>query len=92
MRIARECTGGQGIISTAYAYHGNSAAVSQISSVFTPAEKRGPFVRTIPVLDPYRERRGRSDDETLANDYAREVRNAIEDFERNGVKFAGLLI
>lgn len=91
LRIARECTGGQGIIATAFAYHGNSAAVSQISSVFTPAEKRGPFVRTIPVLDPYRERGGR-DDETLASDYARDVRNAIEDFERNGVKFAGLLI
>jgi 4-aminobutyrate aminotransferase-like enzyme len=91
LRIARECTGGQGIICTAYAYHGNSAAVSQISSLFTPAEKRGPFVRTIPVLDPYRERRGH-DDETLANDYAQDVRNAIEDFERNGVKFAGLLI
>jgi 4-aminobutyrate aminotransferase-like enzyme len=91
LRIARECTGGQGIIATAFAYHGNSAAVSQISSVFTPAEKRGPFVRTIPVLDPYRERRGR-DDETLATDYARDVRNAIEDFERSGVKFAGLLI
>jgi 4-aminobutyrate aminotransferase-like enzyme len=91
LRIARECTGGQGIISTAFAYHGNSAAVSQISSVFTPPEKRGPFVRTIPVLDPYRERRGR-DDETLATDYARDVSNAIEDFQRNGVKFAALLI
>ena len=52
LRIARECTGGQGIIATAWAYHGNSAAVTQISSLFTPAEKRGPFVRTIPVLDP----------------------------------------
>ena len=38
LRIARECTGGQGIISTAHAYHGNSAAVAQISSPanFTP--------------------------------------------------------
>jgi 4-aminobutyrate aminotransferase-like enzyme len=91
LRIARECTGGQGIISTAWAYHGNSAAVSQISSLFTPPEKRGPFVRTIPVLDPYRERRGRND-ETLATDYAQDVQRAIDDFKRNGVKFAGLLI
>jgi 4-aminobutyrate aminotransferase-like enzyme len=91
LRIARECTGGQGIIATAWAYHGNSAAVTQISSLFTPPEKRGPFVRTIPVLDPYRERGGR-DDESLATAYAQAVRNAIEDFQRNGVKFAGLLI
>jgi 4-aminobutyrate aminotransferase-like enzyme len=91
LRIARECTGGQGIICTAWAYHGNSAAVSQISSLFTPAEKRGPYVRTIPVLDPYRERQGR-DDTTLAAAYAQDVQNAIDDFRRNGVKFAGLLI
>ncbi|HEY6925446.1 MAG TPA: aminotransferase class III-fold pyridoxal phosphate-dependent enzyme [Steroidobacteraceae bacterium] len=91
LRIARECTGGQGIICTAWAYHGNSAAVSQISSLFTPAEKRGPYVRTIPVLDPYRERHGR-DDATLATAYAQDVQNAIEDFKRHGVKFAGLLI
>jgi 4-aminobutyrate aminotransferase-like enzyme len=91
LRMARECTGGQGIICTAWAYHGNSAAVSQISSLFTPAEKRGPYVRTIPVLDPHRERQGR-DDATLAAAYAQDVQNAIDDFRRNGVKFAGLLI
>ncbi|MDB6091968.1 MAG: aminotransferase class-III [Gammaproteobacteria bacterium] len=91
LRIARECTGGQGIICTAHAYHGNSAAVAQISSLFTPREKRGPFVRTIPVLDPYRERGGR-DDEALAAAYAHEVRKAIDDFATHGVKFAGLLI
>src|SRR5579862_6131121 len=72
LRLARECTGGQGIICTAWAYHGNSAAVAQISSLFTPPEKRGPFIRTIPVLDPYRERQGR-DDATLASAYAQEV-------------------
>jgi 4-aminobutyrate aminotransferase-like enzyme len=91
LRIARECTGGQGIICTAHAYHGNSAAVAQISSLFTPREKRGPFVRTIPVLDPYRER-GDRDDEALAAAYANEVRKAIDDFITHGVKFAGLLI
>lgn len=91
LRLARECTGGQGIISTSWAYHGNSAAVIQISSLFTPPEKRGPYVRTIPVLDPYRERAGR-DDDALATAYATEVQKAIDDFKRNGVKFAGLLI
>ena len=40
LRIARECTGHDGIIATDFAYHGNTAAVAQISSVFTPAERR----------------------------------------------------
>src|SRR5581483_1766469 len=91
LRLARECTGRQGILCTAWSYHGNSAAVSQISSSFTPPAKRGPFVRTIPVLDPYRER-NRREDEALASAYALDVQKGIEDFERRGVKFAGLLI
>jgi len=90
MRIARDCTGNMGIISTAFAYHGNTAAVSQISSVFTPSEKRGRFVRTVPVMDPYRERNGR-DDEVLSDSYAQDVQKAIADFARDGVKLAAVL-
>lgn len=91
LRIARETTGGQGIISTAFAYHGNSAAVSAISSVFTPPEKRGSFVRNIPVPDPYRDRAGRPDAE-LAHAYAAQVGDAIAEFQREGVRFAGILL
>jgi 4-aminobutyrate aminotransferase-like enzyme len=90
LRIARECSGGMGIISTAWAYHGNTAAVMQISSLFTPADKRGPYVRTVPVMDPYRERAGRSDEE-LATAYADEVKRAIDSFAAAGVRLAGLL-
>lgn len=90
IRIARECTGNMGVISTAYAYHGNTAAVAQISSVFTPASKRGPFVRYVPVIDPYRERNGRSDEE-LADAYVQDLQRAIDDFAQNGVKLAAVL-
>lgn len=90
IRIARECTGNMGIISTAYAYHGNTAAVSQISSVFTPPSRRGPFVRSVPVIDPYRERNGRSDEE-LADAYVRDLQSAIDDLEKNGVQLAAVL-
>src|SRR3981081_2052557 len=90
MRIARECTGNMGVISTAYAYHGNTAAVAQSSSVFTPPSKRGPFVRNVPVIDPYRERNGRSDEE-LADAYVQDLQHAIADFERDGVKLAAVL-
>lgn len=91
LRMARECTGNQGIIATAFAYHGNTAAVSQISTLFTPQEKRGPFVRAIPVFDPYRDRAGRND-EALSDAYAADVSHAIEEFESQGVNLAGMLL
>jgi 4-aminobutyrate aminotransferase-like enzyme len=90
LRIARDCSGGLGIISTAWAYHGNTAAVMQVSSLFTPEDQRGPYVRTVPVMDPYRDRAGRSDEE-LATAYANDVKNAIDAFAAAGVPFAGLL-
>jgi 4-aminobutyrate aminotransferase-like enzyme len=90
LRIARDCSGGLGVISTAWAYHGNTAAVMQVSSLFTPEDKRGPNVRTVPVMDPYRERAGRSDEE-LATAYADEVKRAIDSFKAAGIGFAGLL-
>ena len=90
LRIARDCSGGLGIISTAWAYHGNTAAVMQVSSLFTPEDRRGPNVRTVPVMDPYRDRAGRTDEE-LATAYAGEVKRAIDSFRAAGVRFAGLL-
>jgi len=90
LRIARDCSGGAGIISTAWAYHGNTEAVIQISSLFTPEDKRGPNVRTVPVMDPYRDRAGRSD-EALATAYADDVKRAIDSFKAAGIRFAGLL-
>ena len=90
LRIARDCSGGQGILSTAWAYHGNTAAVMQVSSLFTPAEQGGPYVRTVPVMDPYRDRAGRSD-EALATAYADDVKRAIEEFAAAGIRFAGLI-
>jgi 4-aminobutyrate aminotransferase-like enzyme len=90
LRIARDCSGGLGIIATDWAYHGNTAAVMQVSSLFTPPSARGPYVRTVPVMDPYRDRGGRNDAE-LAAAYADEVKRAIEGFAADGIRFAGLL-
>jgi 4-aminobutyrate aminotransferase-like enzyme len=90
LRIARDSSGGEGIIATEWAYHGNTAAVMQVSSIFSPPDKRGPHVRTVPVMDPYRDRAGRSD-EALASAYADDVKRAIESFEAAGVRFAGLI-
>lgn len=90
LRIVRDLSGGMGVIGTAHAYHGNTAAVIELGSVFTPPEKRGPHVRTVPVMDPYRDRSGRSDEE-LSTAYADDVKRAIDSFAAAGVKFAGLL-
>jgi 4-aminobutyrate aminotransferase-like enzyme len=91
LRIARECTGNMGIICTAHSYHGNTAAVVQVSSFLSTAQQRGRYVRTIPVIDPYRERGELSEDE-LADRYAGEVQAAIDAFAADGVGVAGLLL
>ena len=90
IRIVRECSGGMGMIGTEHAYHGNTASVIQLGSLFTPPEKRGPYIRTVPVMDPYRDRGGRTD-AALAAAYADEVRKAIDSFSAAGIRFAGLL-
>jgi len=90
LRIVRECSNGLGMIGTDYAYHGNTAAVIKLGSMFTPPERRGPFVRTVPIMDPYRDRNGRSEEE-LAAAYAADVQQAIESFTATGIPFAGLL-
>lgn len=90
LRIVRECTGATGIITTAYCYHGNTDAVFRLSSLFARPDRRGPNVRVVPVMDPYRDRQD-SSDEQLARRYAEDVRRAIESFTAEGVRFAGLL-
>jgi len=90
LRIVRECSGGTGVIGTAHAYHGNTAAVIELGSIFTTPDKRPPHVRTVPVMDPYRDRAGRSDAE-LAAAYAAAVKCEIDAFRAAGIKFAGVL-
>jgi 4-aminobutyrate aminotransferase-like enzyme len=91
LRIARECTGGTGILVTAYTYHGNTAALSEVNTAFMPVERRSKFVRAISVLDSYRDRNGQ-DDAALARRYAAEVKAQIEAFTADGIKLAGMLV
>jgi len=91
LRMVRELSGGTGLISTANSYHGNTAAVSQISSILSTPEQRGPDVRMIPVIDPYRDR-GQQDDATLVDGYCAEVDKAIASFADAGRKFAGMIL
>ena len=90
LRIVRYCSGGLGIICTALAYHGSTASVMQVGPLFTPEDRRGPYVRTVPLMDPYRDRAARSDEE-LATAYADDVKRAIDEFAAAGIPFAGLI-
>src|SRR5262245_16263033 len=58
LRMATVCTGHRGIICTQFAYHGNTTAVAQISTVFPPPEGYGPHIRAVPAPDSYRGARG----------------------------------
>lgn len=90
LRIARFNTAGQGIICTNATYHGNTAAVAQLNSLFTPFEGYGEHIRHISWPDTYRVKEGLSGD-ALADAYADEVRDAIQSFADSGVAFAGMI-
>jgi len=91
LRMARHCTGGQGIIVTDFAYHGNTEAVSELGTGFMPEAKTTRRVRSFPVPDSYNTPSGVVP-ESLADHYAQAVKDAIDAFEADGIKFAGLLI
>ena len=50
LRIARARTGGTGVIVTANAYHGVTAAIAELSPSLGPANPLGDHVRVVPVV------------------------------------------
>lgn len=97
LRIARHVTGGMGVIVTRHTYHGNTAAVSEISTAYGPGLAfLPPHVRAVrapqtlrPVLDGKgKALRGRK----LLDDYLADVRQALGYFARNNIRVAALLI
>lgn len=91
LRMARQHTGGQGIIVTDCAYHGNTEAVAELGTAFMPEAAASKRVRAVPIPDTYRGLAG-APHESLADAYADAVKAAIDDFTTRGVKLAGMLI
>jgi len=91
LRMARHFTGGSGIIVTDFAYHGNTEAVAELGTAFMAEAKASRRVRSIPIPDSYRPLDGLSG-EALAKAYANCVKEAIEAFADEGIKFAGMLL
>lgn len=91
LRIAKFNTGGAGFICTNATYHGNSAAVSQLSSIFEPFEGYADTVRMVSWPDSYRAKNGLSGD-ALAQAYVDEVQAAIASFSDADIPFAGMIV
>ena len=88
MRIARQHTGGQGLIITAFAYHGVTDSIAQASPSLGRYVKLGEAVRTVPapVQHPG------EDATAVGQRFARHVREAIADLQSHGIQPAALLV
>lgn len=85
-RIAKDFTGGTGVIVTDLAYHGITDAVSQFSPSLGAYVPIGPHVRTIRAPDAYRRT-----EPDLGAAIAADVRAAIGDMKAKGIKPAMMI-
>jgi 4-aminobutyrate aminotransferase-like enzyme len=86
LRIASTATGGAGFVVTETAYHGNTAAVTDVSPSSQPGRPLAPHVRAVPAPDAYR-----APTADLGRRFAAAIEAAIDDLEAKGVRFAGFL-
>ncbi len=91
LRIARQHTGGMGIIGTNAGYHGNTASLFDLDTFFSSGESISPYIKTVPFPESYRPLHSLSGT-ALADAYVAEVQSAIDAFATKGIKFAGLLV
>ncbi|WP_114326529.1 aspartate aminotransferase family protein [Candidatus Colwellia aromaticivorans] len=91
LRMARESTGRQGIICSNATYHGNSAAVYPLATMFNQGLPLGANVKSVAFPDSYHKLNG-LEGESLENAYADQVKQAIEEFNQDGTGFAGMII
>ncbi len=89
LRIARQVTGGTGIIVIENAYHGNTQATFEISTEDNLREDWPDYVLTVPAPDVYR---GRYRDHDAADRYADHVLEALEVFAARGIRLAAFVI
>ncbi|MCD6726104.1 MAG: aminotransferase class III-fold pyridoxal phosphate-dependent enzyme [Solirubrobacteraceae bacterium] len=86
-RMARASTGGTGFIVTDCAYHGVTAAISELSPSLGAGVVQPPTTRTVPAPDRYR--RG---DRDVGERFAADVRAAVADLRAHGIRPAALLV
>lgn len=89
LRIARAASGGNGVIVTEFAYHGNSQTIADISTEDTPPEKRPDWVVTVPYPDTYR---GAYRGDDAGARYAAHIDEALATLEQRGIRPAAFII
>ena len=89
LRMAQAMTGKTGIISTDNTYHGNTMAVSQLSSRKPPIGGYAANIRHVTAPDTLRPVGGNTAGQAEA--FAREIQIAIDDLESSGHGFSGFL-
>ena len=89
LRMAQAITGKTGIISTDNTYHGNTMAVSQLSSRKPPIGGYAANIRHIPAPDTLYPVGGSAQGQAEA--FAHEIQIAIDDLEASGHGFSGFL-
>ncbi|EEW27025.1 aspartate aminotransferase family protein [Rhodobacter ferrooxidans] len=90
LRMAQAVTGNTGIIATDNTYHGNTSAVSQLSSRRPPIGGRAPNVRLVPAPDNLRPVGGSLAGQAQA--FADNVARAIVELEAAGFGFSGMML
>ena len=89
LRVARECSGGTGVIVVDYAYHGNSHALAEVSTSYESSDNQPVHVEMVPPPDVYR---GAYRGADAADRYAATVQQAIERLHARAVQPAAFLI
>ena len=90
LRMAQAVTGKTGIIATDNTYHGNTAAVSQLSTRRPPIGGRAPNVRLVPSPDTLAPLGESAEAQPAA--FAAHVARAIDALEAAGFGFSGLML
>lgn len=91
LRIARQATGSLGVICTDETYHGNTAAVDQLATLFNGGKPRGPHVKSVPFPDTYRPPM-EWDANDLCDRYLVSIDRAIAELEEEGLGVAAVLL
>ncbi|AGB74574.1 MULTISPECIES: aspartate aminotransferase family protein [Rhizobium] len=91
LRMAQAVTGKTGVIATNHTYHGNTTAVSQLSTRMPPVGGFGGHVRHVPAPDSYRPLDGEGG-EAFATAFAAEVERAIASLQDTPHGFSAIII
>jgi 4-aminobutyrate aminotransferase-like enzyme len=91
LRMAQAVTGKTGIIATDATYHGNTSAVSQVSTMIPPIGGRSAHVRLVPAPDSWRPLGGATGTAHAAA-FAAAVEEACRSLDAAGIGVSGMIL